>query len=104
MGLVGLYHKLVHDFGIIADPLYRLMNKTAKFHLTSELTSKNKKNSCTHSILGFLNETDPFVLYSDESLIGIGAVLSQKQKNRRKSGRLRLKLLQGSEELLGGKT
>ena len=36
MGLVGFYRKFVLNFGLIANPLYQLMNKTTTFHWTAD--------------------------------------------------------------------
>ena len=34
MGLVGFYRKFIFNFGVIADPIYRPLNKSVKFHWT----------------------------------------------------------------------
>ena len=84
MGLVGFYRKFVLNFGLIANPLYQLMNKTTTFHWTADCQkafNKLKTALVSAPILGFPNEKDQFVLCTDASLTGIGAVLSQKQKN-----------------------
>ena len=87
MGLVGFYRKFVLNFGLIANPLYQLMNKTTTFHWTADCQKafeKLKTALVSAPILGFPNEKDQFVLCTDASLTGIGAVLSQKQKNGEK--------------------
>ena len=82
MGLVGFYRKFVHNFGLIAEPLYRLMNKNEKFQWTSACQSafeRLQKALLAAPILGFPTESDMFTLCTDASLTGIGAVLSQEQ-------------------------
>ena len=36
LGLVGFYRRLIADFGKIAEPLHRLLNKTENFVWTTE--------------------------------------------------------------------
>ena len=82
MGLVGFYRKFALNFGTIADPLYRIMNKTTKFQWTPECQKDFKKLKgvlVSAPFLGFPNESHQFVLCTDASLTGIEAVLSQKQ-------------------------
>ena len=87
MGLVGFYRKFILGFGQIASPLYQLMNKDSKFRWDEQCQrafDALKEALVSSPILGFPNETDQFVLVTDASLTGIGAVLSQKQKSGQK--------------------
>ena len=87
MGFVGVNRKFVLNFGVIASPLYQLLKKTTKFHWTTESQEafEELKTALVFAhILGFTNEKDQFVLCTDASLTGIGALLSQKLKNGEK--------------------
>ena len=87
MGLVGFYRKFIFNFGVIADPIYRLLNKSVKFHWTKECQQAFetlKSELVKAPILGFPTEKDEFTLCTDASLYGIGAVLSQTQSNGEK--------------------
>ena len=87
LGLVGHYRRFIKGFTCIAQPL--------NDHLTGEGASRNSeqvslsedtlkvfkalKQVCmTASVLAFANYTKPFLLETDASKDGLGAVLSQK--------------------------
>ena len=87
LGLVGFYRKFIQNFGDIASPLYKLMQKEKRFQWTTECQQafeKLKERLLCAPILGFPNERDIFTLCTDASLTGIGAVLSQNQNNAEK--------------------
>ena len=84
LGLVGFYRKFIQNFGNIASPLHKLMQKEKRFQWTTECQQafeKLKERLMCAPILGFPNERDIFTLCTDASLTGIGAVLSQNQNN-----------------------
>ena len=90
LGLVGHYRRFIKGFACIAQPL----NK----HFTGEGASRKsrvgvtfrgclegfealKQARMTAPVLVFANYTKPFLLETDTSKDGLGAVLSQKQTN-----------------------
>ena len=84
LGLTGFYRKFIANFGLIAQPLYALLNKQEKFIWNDgcqQSFEKLKAALVKAPVLGFPNEYDSFTLCTDASLSGIGAVLSQKQNN-----------------------
>ena len=88
LGLVGYYQHLIKGFVHIAQPLHK--------HLSEKGASKKsewvmlmvdakdafkalKKNCPEAPVLAFANFNQPFLLETDASKLGLGAVLSQKQ-------------------------
>ena len=91
LGLVGHYQRFIKGFAHIAQPLNE--------HLTGERASRKLehvslsedalkafevlKQACmTSLVLAFADYTEPFLLETDVSKDGLGAVLSQKQVDR----------------------
>ena len=92
VGLVGHYRCLIKGFANIATPLYDLTsgeNKDKKSeHLDLPLEAQKAfdhlKAACLQaSILSFPDFSKPFLLETDASGKGLGAVLSQKQSDGR---------------------
>ena len=72
------------DFATIAKPLHRLTEKTAKFEWTSECQTafeEIRHRLVTAPILAFPDYEREFILDTDASDTGIGAVLSQVQED-----------------------
>ena len=83
LGITGFYRRLIQDFGKIAEPLYKLLNKKERFSLNKECESaveQLKQGLQKAPILGYPNDTDPYTLATDASLFGIGAIISQRQQ------------------------
>lgn len=79
--MAGWYHCFVPDFASIAEPLNALKQKGAKFIWSLACQAAfDKLKQCLVSppVLGHPNFDVPFLVYSDASGIGIGAVLVQK--------------------------
>jgi hypothetical protein len=79
LGLTGYYHKFVKDYGLIARTLTHLLKK-GQFQWSPEVdaTFKELKTAISSTlVLGLPNFSDVFVIESDASDKGIGAVLSQ---------------------------
>ena len=92
VGLVGHYRRFVKNFAKIAAPLYELTSgdnchkKKEKVTLSPEALEafERLKEAClTAPILSFPDFDKPFLLETDASGIGLGAVLSQKQEDGR---------------------
>ena len=84
VGLASYYRRFISNFAKIAHPLHALTRKGAPFHWTKEcqeaFTSlKNKLSSAP--VLSYPDFCKDFVLETDASIRGLGAVLSQKQSD-----------------------
>ena len=82
-GFCPYYRCFIKGFSSIAKPLYRLTEKKTKFDWTddSQKSFLNLKQALsTPPILAFPRTDLPFILDTDASDHGIGAVLSQTQE------------------------
>ena len=82
LGLASYYRKFIQSFADIARPLHRLTEKHAEFKWTAECDDafqELKKRLIQSPILAYPMPTGKFVLDTDASGFGIGAVLSQVQ-------------------------
>ena len=82
LGLVGYYRRFCENFSTVAYPLTELTHKSRAFVWTGEcqIAFDRLKSKLTSSpILSYPTENDEFILDTDASLHGIGAVLSQVQ-------------------------
>ena len=87
LGLAGYYRKFISHFSSIASPLYDLTKKNKEFVWSSECQKafESLKGALTsHSILAYPREKGRFILDTDASGYGIGAVLSQLQDGQEK--------------------
>jgi hypothetical protein len=81
LGLCGWYRHFIPNFSSIAEPLNRLLKKSVLFsweeseqHAFSQL----KSLICNAVTLAYPDFTKPFILRTDSSDVGLGAVLAQK--------------------------
>ena len=84
LGLENYYRRFMKDFASISKPLHRLTEKTAKFEWTDDCQrafEEFRQRLVTVPILVFPEFSLTFILDTDASDIGIGAVLSQLQKD-----------------------
>ena len=82
IGLCSYYRRFVKGFADIAKPLYMLMEKDAVFSWTAECEQAFqtlKSALVTPPILAYPSEKEVFILDTDASSVGLGAVLSQVQ-------------------------
>ncbi len=78
LGLAGYYRPFIKSFAARANPLTKLLKKNEPFHWGSDQDNsfKDLKQALTHApVLTFPDFKDPFVIYTDASTLGIGAVL-----------------------------
>ena len=95
LGFVGYYRKFINSFSSIARPLNDLLvgldnsiKSTKKQFLEwhpeqEEAFLSLKKACCTAPVLGYADYTKPFVLHTDSSLDGLGAILYQKDSKEK---------------------
>src|SRR3954454_18919398 len=84
LGLFSYYRKFVKDLSKIARPLYALLKKDVPFQWKNqqqEAFNYLKETLTKAPILSYPEFDKPFVIFTDASKIGLGAVLSQKREN-----------------------
>ena len=84
LGLANYYHRFIKDFATMAKPLHRLTEKGVTFTWTLECEQAFnflKTQLTSAPILALPNWSRPFILDTDASDMGIGAVLSQLQQD-----------------------
>ena len=87
MGLSGYYRRFIKDFSAIAAPLYNLTRKESEFRWTTECQEafdELKKGLVEEPILALPTDSGTYVLDTDASDFGLGAVLSQRQDDQEK--------------------
>lgn len=79
MGLAGYYQKFIQHFGVLANPLNRLLSKEEfQWSDAVEAAFQNLKITLTSpSVLRLPNWSHPFVIECDACGCGIEAVLTQ---------------------------
>ena len=80
LGFAGYYRQFIREFAHTARPLYRLTERTATFKWTEECADAFqalRQSLCSTPVLAYPDFTRPFILDTDASDTGIGAVLSQ---------------------------
>lgn len=80
MGFASYYRKFIPNFADIMEPMVRLLKKGAKFIWSNQCQEgfENMIDLLTKApILAFPNFKNTFILTTDASTVGLGAVLSQ---------------------------
>ena len=80
LGLFSYYRKFIKDFSRIAKPMLILLKKDEPFNWTEkqqQAFDRLKEMLVKAPILTYPDFDQPFVIYTDASGIGLGAVLSQ---------------------------
>ena len=83
LGLAGYYRNFVKGFGSLAQPMTRLTGKDVKFTWSEECEGcfSALKDMLTSAPVLVLPEADqPYVVYTDASITGLGCVLTQHGK------------------------
>ena len=81
LGLSGYYRRFIKDFSTIAAPLYTLTRKESEFCWTNECQEAFDE---LKQRLALPSDNGMYVLDTDASDCGLGAVLSQRQDNQEK--------------------
>ena len=84
LGLASNYRRYIPLFSKITAPLHALTRKTAAYvwtPLCQQAFDKLKELLTTSPVLAFPNFSQPFLLETDASGKGVGAVLSQRQED-----------------------
>ncbi len=80
LGLAGYYHKFVKNFSVLARPLTELLKKHVVFHWNQnhDTTFHILKTALIQAlVLTLPNFVKPFMVETDASNCGVGAVLMQ---------------------------
>jgi len=87
MGLSGYYRRFIKDFSTIAAPLYNLPRKESEFCWTTECQEafdELERRLVDEPVLALPSDDGTYVLDTDPSDFGLGAVLSQRQNGQEK--------------------
>ncbi len=80
LGLAGYYRFSVPNFAQIANPLHELTRKHVKFEWTVKRQNsfqKIKDMLVSHHVMALPNTRKPYIIYTDASQLGTGAILCQ---------------------------
>ena len=86
LGLASYYRRFVHNFAKIATPLHQLTRKDSKWSWSPECEVafwQLKELLTTTPLLAYPNLNQDYILETDASVQGLGAVLSQEQPDRK---------------------
>jgi len=81
LGLAGYYRRFVRSFASMAQPLSRLTGKDTAFNWSDECEKSflELKAMLTNApVLVLPEEGEPYTVYTDASIVGLGCVLMQK--------------------------
>ncbi|KAG7594042.1 Zinc finger CCHC-type [Arabidopsis thaliana x Arabidopsis arenosa] len=81
LGLAGYYRRFVKGFASMAQPMTRLTGKDAKFQWSEECEksfSELKSMLTSAPVLTLPEADEPYMVYTDASIIGLGCVLMQR--------------------------
>lgn len=84
LGAFGYYRKFVPRFSILADPLIKLTKKNVDFvwgKEQEESFARLKQELGKSVTISFCNPTDPLLLKTDASRVGVAGILYQRQNN-----------------------
>ena len=84
IGMISYYRRFISGFSDIAHPLHRLLQKDVKFDWNQSCQNSFeslKEQLISSPILGFPDTDKDYLLYTDASDVGIGAVLTQNDED-----------------------
>uniref|UniRef100_A0A8C2JKG0 ribonuclease H n=1 Tax=Cyprinus carpio TaxID=7962 RepID=A0A8C2JKG0_CYPCA len=95
LGFMGYYRRFIKDFSKIARPINQLLEGMGRVRgrgspsiqwdpACEAAFQKLKQELLQAPILAYADFTQPFILYTDASHLGLGAVLAQKQQGEEK--------------------
>ena len=87
LGLAGYYRQYIPQFATIAKPLSHLISKEAtwQWSVDAQHSFDTLKQKLTEApVLGYPDINLPYILDTDASAVGVGAVLSQIQQGKEK--------------------
>ena len=93
LGFTNHYHRFIRKYTQITRPLYKLISgknaklkkKTVEWSSTCHLAFTNLKDLCSNTpILAYADYTKKFILHTDASELGLGAVLYQEQDKEKR--------------------
>ena len=93
LGFTNHYHRFFRGYVQIAKPLYKLISgknsklkkKTIEWNLDCDLAFKELKDLCSNTpVLAYADYTKKFMLHTDASELGLGAMLYQEQDNEKR--------------------
>ena len=93
LGFTNHYHRFIKGYAQIAKPLYKLISgknsklkkKTVDWSLDCDLAFKELKDLCSNTpVLAYADYTKKFMLHTDASELGLGAILYQEQDNEKR--------------------
>ena len=85
LGHVGFYRRFIRDFSKIAKPLYKLLEKDAKFEWDAECQEKFEELKAYLTTAPIMRAPDwllPFEVMCDASDLAVGAVLGQRVEGK----------------------
>ena len=85
LGHAGFYRRFIRDFSKIAKPLYKLLEKDAKFELDAEYQEKFEDLKAYLTIAPIVRALDwhlPFEVMCDASNLAVGEVLGQRVEGK----------------------
>jgi len=86
LGLASYYQKFIEGFGKIAAPLNQLLKKEIEYQWNEDCQQafeELKQRLTTAPILGHPDFSKPFIVMTDASKNGLGAILTQKDEFNR---------------------
>lgn len=84
LGKINFYHKYVPNIAVKLEPLHNLLRKGQSFNWTKncqEAFNEMKQILCSQPVLTIFNPNLPIYIYTDASILGVGAVLKQPQED-----------------------